>query len=103
MFTRVRLTVQTSEEEIVMPDRALLTTDSGETVAFVVENGLAKERRVTLGIERGSCIQVLEGIKPGDQVIVAGHEKIKNNAPVDEIPLQGSVPCFASPGKGLEP
>lgn len=102
MFARVRLTTKTVEDAIVLPDRAFLTTESGENIAFVVENNLARRRKVTLGIEKGTCIQVLEGINPGERVIVAGHENIKNNAQVKVVPLKKKDSCFNLPQKGLE-
>lgn len=102
MFARVKLTTKTADDAIVLPDRAFLTTGSGESVVFIVKNGLTERRKVTLGIEKGSCIQVLEGISLGEKVIVAGHETIKNNAQVKMVPVNNNVSCFTSAQKGLE-
>lgn len=93
MFARVTLTVESSDVGVVVPDRALLTKSSGGTVAFVVINEVAEQRKVKTGIENGSCIQVIEGIRPSDRVIVAGHEKLKNKAAVKVKPMKSSDPC----------
>lgn len=94
MFARVAVVVESSEGGVVLPDRALLTRSGGDPAAFVVVDGAAERRTVKTGIENGTCIQVVEGVRSGEQVIVAGHEKIKNGAPIKAEPSDGD-PCPA--------
>ena len=100
MFARVTVTAESSETGVVLPDRALLTRSGGETAAFVVVDGAAERRTVKTGIENGSCIQVIEGIWPGEQVIVAGHEKIKSGALVKVEPMADADVCMAGESGG---
>ncbi|MFW6374315.1 MAG: efflux RND transporter periplasmic adaptor subunit [Thermodesulfobacteriota bacterium] len=100
MFARLAVVVESSEACVVLPDRALLTRSGGDPAAFVVVDGAAERRTVKTGIENGSCIQVVEGVRSGEQVIVAGHEKIKNGAPIKAEPFDGD-PCPAPKREGV--
>jgi len=54
-------------------------TPKGQVV-FVVEDGKAIGRVVETGIEEGNRIQIITGVESGDEVIVAGNEKLKDGA-----------------------
>jgi membrane fusion protein (multidrug efflux system) len=82
MFARLRIPLQTVEDAIVLPAEAIVTTADGQTVAFVVEGGKAIQRRVVTGLLEGNRVEVVEGIDEGDQVIIAGTEKIKAGSAV---------------------
>ncbi len=49
----------------------------GRTVVYVVENGKAAMRPVRLGDAVGSRFEVLEGLKPGEMVVVRGNERLR--------------------------
>ena len=100
MFARVAVVVESSEAGVVLPDRALLTRSGGDSTAFVVVDGAAERRTAKTGIENGACIQVVDGVRPGERVIVAGHEKIKNGAPVKPEPVEDD-PCPAPERGGV--
>ena len=47
------------------------------------EPGLEIERRfVKLGMTRGGRVNVVDGVKPGDQVVIAGQNKIDQGSKV---------------------
>ncbi len=100
MFARVTVTAESSEAGVVLPDRALLTRTGEAPAAFVVVDGEAERRTVKTGIEKGSCIQVVEGVRPGEQVIVAGHDKLKNGALVKVEPMTDVDVCLAGKSRG---
>lgn len=100
MFARITLTTESSDAGVVVPDRALLTTSAGGTVAFVSVNETAEQRKVKIGIENGSCVQVIEGILPGEMVIVAGHEKIKNGTRIKAEALKEEILCARPENRG---
>jgi len=60
---------------------AILKRPSGDQV-FVVDNGKALPRTVTLGAEIGSRIEVLGGLKKGDVVVTRGNERLVPGASV---------------------
>jgi RND family efflux transporter MFP subunit len=82
MFARVAVPMETVADAVTVPDSAVLTTPQGGRVAFVVNDGKAALRRVKTGLEAGGRLQIVEGIRPGEQAIVAGHETLKDGSPV---------------------
>ncbi len=85
MFARLRLVLETAENAILIPDKAIILNTMNEPVAFVIVEEKAQARKLKLGLEKNLMVQVLEGIKPGDKVVVEGNEKLKNGAAVKVI------------------
>ena len=84
-FIRVRL-VWRSDPGLTVPVTAVMRVN-GQYFAFVAEKhdkgGLvAKQRAVQLGDIIGNDYVVREGLKPGEQLITAGLQKIGDGAPV---------------------
>jgi len=55
-------------------------------VVMVVENKIAKARRVNLGTTYGDILAVTSGVKPGELVIRAGASMVSNGENVEVIP-----------------
>ena len=81
MFARLELLLKTENEAVVVPVDALVATKKGDVV-FVVKDGKAMARLVETGIDEGARIQIVSGVQPGDKVVVAGNEKLKNGVVV---------------------
>jgi multidrug efflux pump subunit AcrA (membrane-fusion protein) len=43
---------------------------------WVVGHGVARERKVRLGAQGKARVQVLEGLKPGEHVVVRGADQV---------------------------
>jgi len=84
MIVRVYLTKQVFEGVIVVPRDAVLERDTGY-VAFVYRDGRAELRNVKTGPSEGDDIVVLEGLKPGDELIVTGHRNLVQGQPVRSV------------------
>ena len=82
MFARVSVAARTVTEAVIVPDAAILTQADGTKVAFVVADGKASMRTVTTGIEQGQRVRIVEGIREGELVVVAGNEKLKDGAQI---------------------
>lgn len=82
MFARVSFTSIKSRETIVIPRAALVGSIKTPQV-FVVENGIAKLRTLTVGSESGLYIQVLNGLTDGEEVVVSGQNNIVDNTKVE--------------------
>jgi len=65
----VRIVVWKSDAVVRVPPAALFRRGADWAV-FVVEDGVAHERRVTIGERNGEHAQVLEGLSAGDTVVV---------------------------------
>jgi RND family efflux transporter MFP subunit len=66
---------------IIVPREALVIK-SGKEVMFTVENGVAKWKYVKVGLDNGVDIEVLEGIKDGEMVILTNNIQLAHDAGV---------------------
>ena len=55
---------------------AVLNRSEGALV-FVVVNGVARPRPVRLGEAVGGRFEVIDGLKPGEKVVVRGNERLR--------------------------
>jgi membrane fusion protein (multidrug efflux system) len=90
MFTRVRLVLDTVDNAVLVPEKALLVTPSDEHIVFVVKNNKASLRKVKLGYEQSYNIQIVEGLEAGEQVVVEGNENLKDGMEIKLIRGQGN-------------
>jgi membrane fusion protein (multidrug efflux system) len=84
-IVRTRLTRRILENVIFVPLLAVIPLEEGKAV-YVVESGQAQRREVALGVIKGDRIQVTEGLKPGDQLIIAGHRFVAPGQKVRIVP-----------------
>ena len=82
MFARVSVQGRVIKNAVVIPDSAIITTPRGEHVVFVVKNGKAEMRKVKIGLEKGSNVQITDGVIAGEIVITAGNLNLKNGASI---------------------
>ncbi|MGQ0620158.1 MAG: efflux RND transporter periplasmic adaptor subunit [Panacagrimonas sp.] len=94
-FARVRLIVETTAAALLIPEQAIVPRGE-QAFVFVIENGKAVERAIRLGQRRPGEVQVLEGLTPGDSVVVSGLQKITHGSAV-EIVSAGAPSANASP------
>src|SRR6202012_5453236 len=86
MFVTVRLGGATEDNALLVPERAI-GNDQSKRFVFVVGAGdKAEYREIRLGQTVDSNRVVLSGLKPGEQVIVDGIQKIGPGAPVAPRP-----------------
>ena len=82
MFARVELNFGTFDH-VVAPDLAIIKQPGANTrYVFVVENGLAYRRELTLGRLVGDHYEVLSGLESGEQVVIAGQSRLLDKTPV---------------------
>ena len=82
MFIRVSIPVQIVNDAIIIPDASIVITPQGESVVFIVRDGNAVSRTVSIGIEQEQNVQITKGIDVGDSVVVSGNQKLRNNMEV---------------------
>jgi HlyD family secretion protein len=81
MFARGVIAVGVRHNVLQIPEGAIITAASGPMV-FVVRDGRATRRPVTLGEHHDGMIDVAAGLADGDQVVVAGQDALADNQPV---------------------
>ena len=80
-FIQVNIVKQTRPDSMLVPREAVVR-ELGSAHVFVAKDGKATKRVVTLGIEEGETVEILEGVEAGEQVVVAGQGGLKNDATV---------------------
>src|SRR5713101_4359955 len=81
MFLEARLATDIRPNAVVVPEDALLPMQ-GATFVWVVKDGKANQRQVTVGVRTAGWAEVRSGVEAGDQVVVGGLERLFPNAPV---------------------
>lgn len=79
-FGEVTLEVSTRENTLVIPQKAVL---EGKYVFIVREDNVAERKEVTLGLQNSDRIEVVQGLKEGDLVIVEGNYGLEEGAKLD--------------------
>lgn len=80
-FGDIVFEVQTRENALAVPQKAILEN----SYVFVVENGKAVKRPVTLGLQNTSMTEVLDGLAEGESVVVEGNYGLEDGAPVQVL------------------
>lgn len=89
MFASVDVTVGSPEAFITLPQSAITFNPYGDIVFIVKEKGkddkgqpilIVNQSFVTTGNTRGDQIQILSGIKVGDEVVTSGQLKLQNDS-----------------------
>ncbi len=78
---RLEIVTAVYPDELVIPQEAVLIRDNRDMV-FVVVDGHADWRYVTLGPEGRGMVAVEDGVEDGEQVITSGHYSLAHDAPV---------------------
>lgn len=80
-FVQVGIVREEHKNAVVIPRDAVIR-ELARSFVFVEEDGLAKRRIIETGIEDGELVEVLDGISPGDKVVVAGQGGLKNDTKI---------------------
>jgi len=79
-FGEVILEVSTHENVLVIPQKAVLD----HTYVFVVrEDNIAERKKITLGLQNSDRIEVVQGLKEGDLVVVEGNYGLEDGAKLE--------------------
>ena len=81
MHAEVEITAEVFRDRILVPQEAVLVR-GGRKLVFVVGDGLAKWRYIEPGLENELFLEVLDGVKEGDEIIIDGHLTLAHDAEV---------------------
>jgi len=81
MFANVDLILLEKPQALVIPREAVLEGGS-EISVFVVEEKQPVRKLITIGYEQDRMVEVLKGLKEGDQVITKGQQLIRNGSTI---------------------
>ncbi len=81
MFARGTITVAVRPDVLQIPASAVLTTAS-KPIVFIVQEGKAVRREVTLGDRQNGLVEITSGLNANDQVITLDAAGLSENQPV---------------------
>jgi RND family efflux transporter MFP subunit len=89
LFARAAVHVRDVPKSLVVPPEALVRdgADPTRAQAFVVVDGKADRRDVTVGVERSDAVQVTSGLQAGDVVVIDPPASLGPGTQVEAEPL----------------
>jgi RND family efflux transporter MFP subunit len=83
MIAKVRILQENRTNAVVVKENVIQQVDRNKTIVFIENNGKAEEREVRTGGHQNGKVKILQGLKPGDRLIISGFELLTNNYPVN--------------------
>jgi membrane fusion protein (multidrug efflux system) len=81
MFGRFSVNYAKHEQSLAIP-ASTVSREDGQTVVYVVKDGIAERLAVQIGIESEGLAQILGGISPGDEIISSGSSGLRDGTRV---------------------
>lgn len=81
MYVQAEIVVDRHVDAVVVPPE-LVVTRNNMPVVFIVEDEKAVAREVHMGIETKDATEIVNGVEPGDALIVEGFETLRDGTPV---------------------
>lgn len=82
MFARVKLILNEHKEVPAVLKESVMGRGD-DAYVYVVEKGRAASRRVSLGFRQGAYLEIKEGLRGGELVVIMGQQRLKDNAEVN--------------------
>jgi RND family efflux transporter MFP subunit len=99
MFVRCSVDVETKADAVAIPETALVDRreENEQKIAevYVLQNGLAFRRQVTLGGQFGERVEITGGLQPGEQIAADNVDALREGSKVrlrEESPLDPASP-----------
>ena len=88
MFAQVQLQFDVKADALLLPKRALMSTDNNQTVFVIDSENKVSRKQVHLGYQADNTVEVLSGLALGDQVVIAGQSALKDDALVNVVTVR---------------
>ena len=82
MFAAVKAEAEVREDAVVIPLAAVTRDSTSGDSVFLVEDGYARRRSIRLGLRDGDRVEAAEGLKGGEELVVAGQQSLSDGEPV---------------------
>ena len=81
--TTLTMTAKTVPNALIIPAQSVVTDEDGKKSVMVIgSDGVAHKREVETGIQNQDSVQVISGLKPGEQIVSIGPYGLPDNTKV---------------------
>ncbi|MCA9550620.1 MAG: efflux RND transporter periplasmic adaptor subunit [Myxococcales bacterium] len=87
-FAEVRIVTERHDDAVLVP-RIAVVEDAQEQVVFLADADKAVRRLVKVGFVRGADAEILEGLKPGEVLVVKGQHGLKDGQAIKVLERGG--------------
>jgi membrane fusion protein (multidrug efflux system) len=94
MFARVNIVYERRENALQVPRNSILDSDGSQSV-FVVSGNKAEQRRIKPGLVNGGWVEVTEGLKGDERIVVVGQGGLKSGTLVKVVDTEAGAPAVA--------
>jgi len=84
LLINVDIILDERQDAVIVPEESILTAKDYSYV-FLVEEDIAKLKKVETGITNEGKTEILKGIEVGDKIVTLGHEKLKDGSKIKFI------------------
>ena len=85
MFARATMNFG-DKNHVLVPDEALVKQiGAGDRYVYIYKNGKVSYNKVELGKHIGTKYEILSGVNPGDDVVIAGQSRLANGKEVEVV------------------
>ena len=88
MFARIRVDLGVRPDSILVPERAVTELQGKNFVWVITSDNKATQRAVKVGDAVGGSFLILEGLKPGERIVLEGLQKVREDATVQPMMAQ---------------
>ena len=106
MFARIKVDLGVRPDSILVPERGLAELQGKSFVWVIDTDNKASQRAVKVGGALGGNVLILDGLKPGDRIVVEGLQKVREGATVKAMTAaemaqlaQAAQPAETKPAK----
>jgi len=98
MFVEARIATAVRPNAVVIPEDAVMPAPGGTNAVWVVQDGKAVRREVTLGVRSAGFVEATSGVEAGEPVVVGGVMQLMEGAPVNATVVSRgpNAPALAS-------
>jgi membrane fusion protein (multidrug efflux system) len=99
MFLNVSLQ-RDARTAIVIPEEALVPEEDRQYV-YVVAAGLAEKRPIQIGARRPGVVEVIDGLRAGERIVIEGTIKLRQGGAVRDLAPDAEAPTAQAPTETL--
>jgi membrane fusion protein, multidrug efflux system len=94
MFARVNIVYERRENALQVPRNSILDSDGTQSV-FIVDGDKAAQRPIKSGLVNGGWVEVTEGLKGDERIVVVGQGGLKTGTLIKVVDTDAGTPTVA--------